>query len=285
MSSNKTIATKDWAIKRLLIVLAIGLIVFLFFTIHDLQEINLAINSVATINFLESKWAYFYLHIITLIPVLALSFDKKVAFYKSWKFLWQPILIVGSGFIIWDVFFTFYGIWGFNPKYLSGFEFVYLPIEEWLFFVSVPFACVFIYECLNAYFPEDSLDVAETWITMGLIVFLGTISILYYTRPYTFLTFGLTSIFLILHRRYGTKFVRKRFYLSYIVVLLPFLIINGVLTGAFTEEPIVAYSEQAFMGKRIFTIPFEDSIYGFLLLISVVTGFEHLKTKRNFIIK
>jgi lycopene cyclase domain-containing protein len=61
------------------------------------------------------------------------------------------------------------------------------------------------------------------------------------------------------------------------VVLIPFLLVNGVLTGAFTEEPIVAYSEQAFMGKRIFTIPVEDSIYGFLLLMSIITGFEKLK--------
>jgi lycopene cyclase domain-containing protein len=175
------------------------------------------------------------------------------------------------------VFFTFYGVWGFNPKYLAGIHFLRLPIEEWMFFVSVPFACVFIYECLNAYFPEDSLDRVETWITNFLILVFGLTALFYYTKPYTFLTFGLSSVFLILHRRYGTKFVRKRFYLSYIVVLIPFLLVNGVLTGAFTEEPIVAYSEQAFMGKRIFTIPVEDSIYGFLLLMSIITGFEKLK--------
>lgn len=276
---------KERVIKGGLLLLAIGLIGYLVFNIHDLKEVNLAVRSITKISFLESKWAYFYLHLITLIPVLALSFDQKVAYYKSWRFLWLPIIIVGSGFIIWDVFFTLHGIWGFNTQYLSGFDFAYLPIEEWLFFVSVPFACVFIYECLNAYFPKDSLDVAETWITFGLIVVFGTISILYYTRPYTFLTFGLTSIFLILHKRYGTKSVRKRFYISYIVILLPFLIINGVLTGAFTEEPIVAYSEQAFMGKRIATIPVEDSVYGFLLLMSVVTGFEVLRTKRKGINK
>lgn len=267
----------EWFVKGVLMAVVMGLISFLFITNRELEPINLAVKSLVKIELLESKWAYFYLHFITIVPVLALSFDQKVAFYKKWKFLWKPILLVGLGFIIWDVFFTVYGIWGFNLQYLAGFRFLYLPIEEWLFFVTVPFACVFVYECINAYFPKDSLDVAETWVTNILVVVLAAVAIFYYARPYTFLTFGLTSIFLIFHQRYGTKFVRKRFYLSYIVVLFPFLVINGALTGSFTEEPIVAYSEQAFMGKRIFTIPIEDAIYGFLLLMSIVTGFEKLK--------
>jgi lycopene cyclase domain-containing protein len=268
---------KGWFVKVGLMVLSMGMIGYLFITAHELEAINLEVNAIGKIGFLESKWTYFYLHLITIGPVFALSFDRKVAFYKSWRHLWPPILLVGAGFITWDVFFTFYGVWGFNPKYLAGIHFLRLPIEEWMFFVSVPFACVFIYECLNAYFPEDSLDRVETWITNFLILVFGLTALFYYTKPYTFLTFGLSSVFLILHRRHGTKFVRKRFYLSYIVVLIPFLLVNGVLTGAFTEEPIVAYSEQAFMGKRIFTIPVEDSIYGFLLLMSIITGFEKLK--------
>lgn len=268
---------KGWYVKVGLMVLSMGMIGYLFITAHELEAINLEVNAIGKIGFLESKWTYFYLHLITIGPVFALSFDRKVAFYKSWRYLWPPILLVGTGFIIWDVFFTFYGVWGFNPEYLAGIHFLRLPIEEWMFFVSVPFACVFIYECLNAYFPEDSLGRVETWITNFLILVFGLTALFYYAKPYTFLTFGLSSVFLILHRRYGTKFVRKRFYLSYIVVLIPFLLVNGVLTGAFTEEPIVAYSEQAFMGKRIFTIPVEDSIYGFLLLMSIITGFEKLK--------
>lgn len=271
---------KGWFLKVLLIVLSLGLIGYLWVTIHQLEEINLEVNSLGKIDFLESKWTYLYLHIITILPVLALSFDRKVAFYKSWKYLWWPILVVGFGFIIWDAFFTFYGIWGFNEKYLVGIHFLRLPVEEWLFFVTVPFACVFIYECLNAYFPNDSLDVAEKWITNLLVVVFVAIALVQYSRPYTFLTFGLSGIFLIFHQLYGTKFVRKRFYLSYIVILFPFLVINGVLTGAFTDEPIVAYSEEAFMGKRIFTIPVEDAVYGFLLLMSIVTGFEDLKQRR-----
>lgn len=263
--------------KGTLLLISLGLIVFLFATRHKLAPINLDVNALRKIGFLESRWTYFYLHAITIVPVLALSFDQKVAYYKSWRFLLKPILLVGFGFIVWDVFFTFYGIWGFNTRYLTGIQFVYLPIEEWMFFISVPFACVFIYECMNAYFPNDSLDGVETWITNALIIVFGLIAIIHFSRPYTFLTFGLTSLFLVFHQRFGTKFVRKRFYISYIVVLIPFLIVNGVLTGAFTDEPIVAYSEQAFMGKRIFTIPIEDSVYGFLLLMAVVSGFEQIR--------
>ena len=83
---------------------------------------------------------------------LALSFDRKVAFYKKWKALLPGLLFTAMVFVIWDVWFTREGVWSFNPDYLIGVYILNLPIEEWMFFFVVPFACVFIYECLIAYF-------------------------------------------------------------------------------------------------------------------------------------
>jgi len=87
---------------------------------------------------------YLYLDIFTLAAPLLLSFDKKVAFYKSWKYLFPAILIMAVFFIAKDVIFAAYGIWSFNDDYLIGFRLLGLHIEEWLFFIVVPYARVFI---------------------------------------------------------------------------------------------------------------------------------------------
>ena len=72
-----------------------------------------------------------------------------------------------------------------------------------------------------------------------------------------------------------------RFYLGYFVSLIPFLIMNGWLTGSFTEEPIVWYNDLHNMGIRIGTVPLEDSMYllGYLLLVTMI--YERVKLKNQ----
>ena len=51
---------------------------------------------------------------------LLLSFDKRVYFFGQWKDFWPVNIGVLALFITHDVFFTSWGIWGFNPDYLLG---------------------------------------------------------------------------------------------------------------------------------------------------------------------
>ena len=91
------------------------------------------------------------MNIGTVLFPFILSFDKKVAFYKNFKFLFPAILITGIFFLIWDQWFTDMNVWGFNSLHLTGYFIGDIPIEEVMFFVTVPYACLFIYECLIAY--------------------------------------------------------------------------------------------------------------------------------------
>ena len=84
---------------------------------------------------MNSHYTYLVLDIASVLFPLALSFDKKVAFYKLWKYLFPAMVISGAFFILWDVLFTAQGVWGFNPKYITGINVFNLPIEEVLFFV------------------------------------------------------------------------------------------------------------------------------------------------------
>jgi lycopene cyclase domain-containing protein len=69
------------------------------------------------------------------------------------------------------------------------------------------------------------------------------------------------------------------FILAYIVCLLPFFIVNGILTGSITDDPIVWYSEQHIIGWRMGTIPFEDLFYNYDLLLPLAWLFNIFRGK------
>ena len=54
-------------------------------------------------------------------------------------------------------------------------------------------------------------------------------------------------------------------------MLIPFLIVNGLLTGSFLDNPIVWYSELEIVGYRIFTIPVEDAFYCMAMMLIYTT--------------
>lgn len=228
-------------------------------------------------DFLERKSLYAWLHFFAILPVLALSFDKRVAYFRQWRYLFPGVILVGAFFIVWDVIFTAKGVWGFNEAYFLGFEILGLPFEEWLFFVTIPFASIFIYECLNYYFPKDWLAGAERGITITLMLLCATVGLIFLDRIYTSTTFLWTAVFLLGHLLLVKKGYRGRFYRAFLVVLVPFLLVDGVLTGALTQAPIVLYNPEEFLGLRIVSIPIEDAVYGFLMLMGAVTIMEYLR--------
>lgn len=220
-------------------------------------------------------YIYLYLNIFTILFPLLLSFDKKVAFYRNWPALLPAILINAVLFIVWDAQFTKNGIWGFNEEYLTGIYLFNLPLEEVLFFITVPYACVFIYDVLNAYITKDLLQPYAKTIALVLIILLPTIAVFNMAKWYTSITFMLLAILHLVHLRYfGTRYL-GRFYLAYLVHLLPFLIVNGVLTYL----PVVWYNDNYNLGIRLVSIPIEDTMYSMLMLLLTISVYEGLREK------
>jgi lycopene cyclase domain-containing protein len=58
---------------------------------------------------------YFILLLLSVSVPLLLSFDKRLQFYKSWKYVFPSIIVVAGIYIAVDVYFTKMGYWGFNP--------------------------------------------------------------------------------------------------------------------------------------------------------------------------
>jgi len=195
--------------------------------------------------------------------------------------LFPAIFITLTFFISWDVLYTYLSVWGFNPKYLTGINLINLPIEEWLFFITIPYACVFTYASLNYLIKKDYFKSYVKIISWALIVILLVVGIVNYDRIYTSFTFIAIAVFLLMHLYIFKSTYMGRFYFAYMIILFPFLIVNGILTGSFIEEQVVWYDNTQNLGIRIFTIPIEDSVYGLLLILMNITLFEAFRLRNN----
>jgi len=227
---------------------------------------------------------YLYL-ILTLgslsIPLLYSIFEKKFHFIQYAKSAVISIIIVAIPFLIWDALFTKFGIWGFNNTYHLPISILGMPIEEWLFFFCIPYACLFTHEVLTYYLPNAKLSKAATVISGTLIAILVFVLLLFnFGKWYTTINFILFLILLSYSLLKHLK-VLQRYFLSFIIILIPFLLVNGVLTGSFIDEPVVWYNNNENLGFRIFTIPFEDVFYAFTLLFSIQLIFNFLKQRTH----
>lgn len=226
---------------------------------------------------MNSHYTYLLLDIVSVAFPFLLSFDKKVTFYKTWKYLFPSMVIVGLFFLAWDILFTSKGVWGFNPEFITGKYLFNLPIEEVLFFICVPYSCVFIYEVCNAYIKRDLLGNYSKLISIIISLVCIVICFLFYNKTYTIVNVGI-CLLLILFATFIYQFENLgRFYIAYLVSLIPFLICNGILTAL----PVVTYNNDENMALRIYTIPLEDTLYCLSLLLSTILLMDFFK-QRDF---
>jgi lycopene cyclase domain-containing protein len=222
---------------------------------------------------------YLLVNFFAVIICFIASFDKRIKFHKHFGTFLLSSTIVAIPFIAWDVWFTDMGVWWFNTDYTIGIIIAGLPIEEWLFFYCIPFACVFTYFCFDKFF-----DLSWTSAFNNVIVFLTIIicvvaALLYHDKIYTFVTalVTLATIFYL-------HFVAKREWIGqasflYLILMIGFFAVNGVLTGTGLESPIVNYNPDHFLNIRILTIPIEDAVYGYSQFMLNIYFFLLLKKK------
>lgn len=229
------------------------------------------------------KYLYLYINIGSIIIPFLFSFHPKLRFYKKWRSLFPAIAIMMVIFIAWDVIFTQQGIWGFNEDYISGIYVFNLPLEEWLFFICIPYACIFTHESLQQIFPnflfsEKSTNIIYITLLTTLILVLWYV----YDRWYTLVNFAYAIILLGIVYNINRKLLQV-FIPTFLIILLPFFIVNGILTGSGLEAPVVWYNNAENLGIRLGTIPIEDAIYAFSMLLTVLALTEYFEKKKQLL--
>lgn len=225
---------------------------------------------------LDPKYTYVTLLLLSIAGPFLLSFDKKVAFYQDWKYIALPTFWVSLAYILWDIAFTQIGVWKFNRAYLLDIFLSNLPLEEYGFFIVVPYASAFVYACLKAYFPL--IPHRYNRIASSSIIALSVMMLVIAPfKWYTSTTFLLLIISIFYWEFIRTSNIHQYLYLAWIVCILPMSYVNGVLTG----KPVLIYNDLDNCQFRLGTIPFEDFFYHLLYMIWMINGYHRQKTKAN----
>lgn len=224
---------------------------------------------------------YLLINLFTVIICFIASFDKRVQFHKHFGTFLLSSTVVAIPFIAWDVWFTKMGVWWFNTDYTMGWVIAGLPLEEWMFFYFIPFACVFTYYCFDKFF-----NLKWTQGLNNIIVFFTTIvcvvvALLYYEKIYTLVTAIVTLLTVIFLHFIAKKDWIGQASLVFLVLMLGFFPVNGVLTGTGIASPIVNYNPENFLGMRLLTIPIEDAVYGYSQFLLNVYFFELFRKMKS----
>lgn len=241
---------------------------------------------------IPSHWYYGCVDILCLLFPFLFSFQKRMPFYKSFKSLALGILCMMAVFIPWDIFFTINGIWGFNERYINGFHLVYLPVEEWLFFICIPFASVFTFESIRHFFPHQPLEKFAHAISIAYMLVALFLFFSFFGHWYTMSTTMFTFILLALHTFYLRTPYMGWFHLSWWILLVPFFASNGILTGiefyrypfinttpGSVQDMMVWYNNNHNMGIRLWSVPLDDFFYGMSMILLTITVYDRHKRR------
>lgn len=221
------------------------------------------------------KSAYLLVEFASVAFPLAFTLSARFGFGADWKKAWAAVCLSAIPFAAWDIGFTGAGVWSFNPEFVLGPSLFGLPLEEYLFFLAIPYSCLFIYGQFRRsgvfrtgrFRRRNEERIALIWLVLALGLLL--VAVMNGGRLYT------VSVCLLgAAAAGGLSVFRPRFSAPLMAAVaaqsVPFLIVNGILTAL----PVFNYDPGAILGVRIGTIPVEDAIYSFVMLAFPVALFE-----------
>lgn len=225
------------------------------------------------------KFTYALILFFTVIICLIASFDRRIKFNQHFSAFLKAAIVVAIPFIAWDVYFTAKGVWWFNTDYTMGLNIAGLPLEEMLFFIFIPFSCVFTFYTIDKYYKWNVLSGFNNILVFVSVIVLSVVALLNTDKIYTLVTAVVTIATLIyLHFIARSEWITKAS-VVFTILMLGFFPVNGILTGSFIENPIVNYNPNDFLGIRMFTIPIEDAVYGYSQFLLVLYFFKQFQRK------
>ncbi len=194
-------------------------------------------------------------------------------YWPRWKAFGGALLAVSLPFIVWDHFVTNWW-WYFSEQYTLGIHLGSLPIEEILFFVVVPWGCLVLWNNIRPEWKKKRVAFPVEGVLALPLLLLGVIAVLnswWYTA----------SVSLLLPLVIGATSWKKRWLnqASTLLFLGGVFVLTLVFNGYLTARPIVTYNPAIITNWRIWTVPIEDFLYGYILVGGVVWVYEQLKRR------
>lgn len=95
------------------------------------------------------KWQYLLLLGGCLLITLPLEFPGD-GVYRQPRRLLRAMVPVVAVFLIWDAIAIVLHVWHYNPRYVSGINVPFMPLEELLFFIVIPICGLLTYNIVSA---------------------------------------------------------------------------------------------------------------------------------------
>ncbi len=209
---------------------------------------------------------YLLINLLSISIPFVVSFDKRIQLMRDWKSLILALVISSIPYLMWDVYFTEQGYWGFNPIYLSGTYLFNLPIEEVLFFICIPFACIFTHISILKIRPFKLKKKTSKYISITILVLAALLLITNLDKAYTVWV----MVFVLVIQGIALLYFKEllsHFLITFLFMLIPFIIVNGALTGFGIPDEVVWYNNNQNFGLRFITIPLEDFFYAYSLIL------------------
>lgn len=224
------------------------------------------------------KYTYLLVNLFAVLIPFVFSFHPKIRFNRHFTAYFAANFLAAIPFLVWDMAFTRNGFWGFNNQYTMGIYLHNLPLEEVLFFLCIPFACLFTYHSIGKFYHIRWNTRYEHIIVSALSAGLLVTGLVFISKPYTAATFISTGLLLLILKFVFEVSWLPRLLTIYLVLLLPFFIVNGILTGTGLQEPVVWYNNATNLGIRLGTIPVEDIFYGLELIVLTTFFYEEFRS-------
>lgn len=227
-------------------------------------------------------YTYLFVNFLTVVVCFVFSFDRRILFHTHFSAFIKAASVAAVPFIVWDLWFTKRGVWWFNTDYTLGWHLLGLPVEEWLFFFCIPFSCVFTYYCVTRFFNLSWTRSFNNIIVFVTLIVCAVTVLLYGFKVYTMITCLATiSVLVFLYFIVKVQWIGEAS-LVFMLLMPGFFLVNGVLTGAGLDAPIVNYNPESFLNLRILTIPVEDAVYGYTQFLMNIFLFKKFQKKSNY---
>lgn len=209
---------------------------------------------------------------LSIIAPLIFSFHPQLDFFRKWKNALLSGFIVAIPFWIWDAIAIQRGDWSFNPKFVGQIKIVGMPVEEILFFLIIPFCCLFIWRIIEKNVKDKQIIInGKVWAFAAIMAVI--LALIFRDKFYTSTVLWWFIVTVPIATGLSKDLFNKLNYWRWMAItFIPFSIVNGILTYL----PVVQYSSQAIIGIRLVTIPIEDYLYSWCLLTLNLVVFEKL---------
>lgn len=185
------------------------------------------------------------------------------------------ILSVSLPYLLWDHLVTGWW-WEFHSRYTMQLNIGRLPLEEILFFFSVPWACLIIWENLKSRISGKVRLPVESFVLIASLM-LGFVSVMQ-LRWYSASIAALGLLLAGLSWK-NSQWLRQK---NSLVLLVMVAILTSIFNGYLTARPVVRYNPAVKMPWQVFSIPIEDYGYGFVLIAATVMMYERrLRSSSN----